>query len=110
MNSAARNARAVEGIQNPYAAMASKDVMLTIAARGELVRPWTHGGRAARAGHRLESEGVLAIQSPHPFKGWEIYLLDGSGLEMFAGYTGPESQALLDNTLAALLDARSEAA
>jgi len=73
-----------------------------------LVRPWTYGGRVARAGHRLESDALVAIQSPHPFKGWEIYRLD-DGLEMFAGYTAPASQALLDNTLAALLDARREA-
>ena len=76
----------------------------------KLIRPWTYAGRVRLGGHRLESEGLVAIQSLFLYKGWEIYLLDGFGLEVFAGYTGPTSRALLDNTLIALLDARSEAA
>lgn len=79
------------------------------------VRPWAYAGRAVyggharySVGHRLESADFVAVQAaPNRSKGWELYVLDGAGLELFAGYAPARDRELLDNALVALLDARS---
>lgn len=82
----------------------------------KLVRAWAYTGVTSYRHPRLESCastspdgcGAVAIRSPR--RGWEVYRIDSTGLEMFVGFTGPVGTDLLDNTLAALRDMRSEAA
>ncbi len=82
----------------------------------KLVRAWAYTGVSSYRYPRLESSarrspdgyGAVAIRSPR--RGWEVYRIDATGLEMFVGFTGPVGTELLDNALAALRDLRSEAA
>jgi hypothetical protein len=80
-----------------------------VVAVSAVLRPWRLDGRAYLGGRTLRADGMVAIQSPNA-GGWELYLVDSTGLEFFIGYAPAEAAALLDSTLAALLDARSEAA
>lgn len=76
-----------------------------------VVVEWAYAGRVRHGGHRLVSFFAVAIQSPDRAKGWELYVLDDTGLEVFAGYAPAADAALLDNALVALRDyASSEAA
>lgn len=64
----------------------------------------TRGGSRVR----LQSGGMVAIESPVRAKGWELYATDEDGLEMFRRYANQREATLLAEVAKAEPDSSGE--